>query len=257
MNEEVKIDSSFPSFESIEMLHTRSVSTPESTESVIMDNEEDSVESLPSFSSTPNSDVIPVRRGRGRPKGSKNRTGGGAGIPTPSDVETKLSGRLAKDVSLRTQQVLKGITRIPALWVEPIQMQDQEAQDIADPLASYATRKAEESTALGEFLRTSLENFDLVAAGIGISSYIIRVAKDIQEYNEYRRAEYRQQRSSEPHRETIERSRDMVPTDRPAPRSQQTRQSEVPSRVPNDNGSQDVQQAATWDFVSTPIIGQL
>lgn len=256
MNEEVKIDTSFPSFESIESLHTRSISTSDVVVPTNMDIEEVRVDSpdIDSDSTIPSN--VMGRRGRGRPKGSRNKPKDG-GIPTPPDVETKLSGRLAKDVSLRLQQTLKGVTKIPALWIEPVQMQDQEAQDIADPLASYATRKAEESTALGEFLRGSLENFDLVAAGIGISSYIIRVAKDIQDYNEYKRAEYAERRAVEPSRETIERGRDMVQQSRREQRPAQTRQTQVDGSQPNDRSPQNVQQATTWDFVSTPVIGQL
>jgi hypothetical protein len=164
MSDDVFIDDSTPVFESIEDLHLRSIPSSNDDDVVVegMDSEETTIPSIP-------------RTGkRGRPKGSKNRAKGA--LPFGEGERTSVSGRLAKDVSLRAQQVLKGASSLPALWRPPFQMYDVEAQNIADPLASYATRQAEISPIVAKLV----DDFDLIAAGIGVVAYAVRVYKDNQ-----------------------------------------------------------------------------
>lgn len=231
---EVVIDDAIPIFESIDTLHTRSVSAPSSTSDVEMDDVK--VDSFPEGEQ-------PKRR-RGRPKGSKNRPGGS--LPIGQGESTNVSGRLAKDVSLRTQQVLKGASSIPAIWRPAFQMHDIEATNIADPLASYATRQAE----LSPIVAKLIDDFDLVAAIIGIGAYAVRVYKENGEWIEQHASEQRGRIIRAP-QNPVGNSREPVSQSQPTQRSQPT------SANGNDNPQPDVEYNQDVPPISVPYIGSV
>lgn len=234
-NDEVVVDDSIPIFESIESLHTRSIPTPpsdlEPPDYVEVDGDV--------------GQEIPKKR-RGRPKGSKNRTS----LPIGEGEKTNVSGRLAKDVSLRTQQVLKGASSIPAIWRPAFQMHDIEATNIADPLASYATRQAE----LSPIVAKLIDDFDLVAAIIGVGAYAVRVYKENGEWiaehaNELSGSQ--QRRSSGTRQTPMGNSRESIPQSQPAQRPQPTPENG------NVNPQSDAEHNQDFPSVSVPYIGQL
>lgn len=233
MADEVVVDDSIPIFESIESLHTRSVSTPSSSVDVEMDSVQ--IDSLGEETEQP-------KRRRGRPKGSKNRTS----LPIGEGEKTNVSGRLAKDVSLRTQQVLKGASSIPAIWRPAFQMHDIEATNIADPLASYATRQAE----LSPIVAKLIDDFDLVAAIIGIGAYAVRVYKENGEWIE-QHANDQQRRSSGTRQVAVGNSRESIPQSQSAQRSEPTSTNGNDRTQPVSEYNQDVPP------ISIPYIGQL
>lgn len=232
-DEEVTVDESFPIFESIDTLHTRSVSTPSTPDNVVVDDIE--VET--------SGQETQQKRRRGRPKGSKNRPGGS--LPIGQGESTNVSGRLAKDVSLRTQQVLKGASSIPAIWRPAFQMHDIEATNIADPLASYATRQAE----LSPIVAKLIDDFDLVAAIIGIGAYAVRVYKENGEWIEQHADE--QRRASRTRQAPMGNGRESIPQSQSAQRPQTQPENRDVDTQPATEYNQDVPP------ISIPYIGNL
>jgi hypothetical protein len=100
---------------------------------------------------------------RGRPKGSKNRT---------------TSKRDTSEVAKRLQGILEGATGIPAVWHEHIQMTDEEARSIAEPMSDWLVRQEGNSELIREFLDT----YDIVAAAFAVLAYLVRVWRDEAEY---------------------------------------------------------------------------
>lgn len=234
-DDEVVIDDSTPVFESIEDLHLRSVSAP--SNSTIQDYEEVQIDT-----------DIPIqtegKRRRGRPKGSKNKVGGN--LPIDPNLSTGVTGRLAKDVSLRTQQVLKGASSVPAIWRPYFQMHDIEAQNIADPLASYATRKAEISPIVARLV----DDFDLVAASIGIIAYGVRVYKDNQDWiKEHGNTDNRGTQRT--------RQGTMGESRGPIPQSQSTQGFNPAAENGNNVNQPDVEHNPSIPTVSVPYTGDL
>ena len=95
----------------------------------------------------------PIKRGPGRPRkdGTPNqrkettRFADSVKSKLPlGDTTSVLSGSFEKTLSRRGQQILRAFTLIPAGIAERpfIEMTAEEAMNIADPLASYATRQA-------------------------------------------------------------------------------------------------------------------
>ena len=233
MAEEVTIDETFPIFESIDSLHTRSIPGPPSTleppDYVEMDGEEKEQ---------------PKKRGRGRPKGSRNRVSGS--LPIGSGETTNVSGRLAKDVSLRAQQVFKGASSIPAIWRPAFQMHDIEATNIADPLASYATRQAEISPIISKFI----DDFDLVAAIIGIGAYAVRVYKENGEWIAEHESELNRG-ISRPRQATVGNRREPVQEGQSTQRPQVQPENRDVDTQPTSEHNQDLPP------ISIPYIGNL
>lgn len=236
MSEEVIIDDSTPVFETIENLHSRSIPPTQDTDVVMDDDEVDVTSDQP---------VQPRRRGR--PKGSKNRTKGS--LPIGEGEQTNVKGRLAKDVSLRAQQVLKGASSIPAIWRPAFQMHDIEATNIADPLASYATRQAELSPVVAKLV----DDFDLVAAIIGIGAYAVRVYKENGEWIAEHANERPNQRSepSRTRQAPMEQSNGAVRQNQSTQRPQYETESNPPS--PQDQPTINEYAPA----VSVPYVGDL
>ena len=105
---------------------------------------------------------------RGRPKGSRNRT---------------TSRRDTSEVAKRLQGILEGATGIPAVWHEHLQMTDEEAQSIAEPLSEWLVRQEGNSELIREFLDT----YDIVAAAFAVLAYLVRVWRDEAEYRRINR----------------------------------------------------------------------
>jgi hypothetical protein len=117
------------------------------------------------------------KRGRGRPKGSKNRGSRGPSfIPAARDIEDadKLISEKAGKLSAKFQLALVQGTSIVGTLVPPISMRPIEAKNISDPLASYLYRNGE----LGDRARELVERWDLVALSLALAMYDIRVYKD-------------------------------------------------------------------------------
>lgn len=237
MSEEVIIDDSVPIFESIEDLHVRGVPPTSDNDVVVEDDDVVIAGEQP----------ISQPRRRGRPKGSKNRTKGS--LPIGEGEQTSVKGRLAKDVSLRAQQVFKGASSIPAIWRPAFQMHDIEAQNIADPLASYATRQAELSPVVAKLV----DDFDLVAALIGIGAYAVRVYKENGEWIA-EHANDRPKQRSQPDRTrqvTMDQSNGAVRQTQ----STQRPQYEAESNTPSSQNQPTVDEHAI--AVSVPYVGDL
>jgi hypothetical protein len=130
-------------------------------------------------------------------------------------------------------------------------MYDIEAQNIADPLASYATRQAEISPIVAKLV----DDFDLIAAGIGVVAYAVRVYKDNQDWI----AEHgkQEQWEREQHRPRITRQESVGNGNGTVRPNQQTErpqyQAEVSSPSPENVAEPDVYPIA----VSVPYIGNL
>lgn len=117
-------------------------------------------------------DGSPAKR-RGRPPGQTYGT-----KPKLATV------RDAREVEKRVAKLLTGATGVASVWREHIQMTDQEASDIADPLSAYLIRQEEFSTHVKDFL----DHYDLAAAGIAFLAYLVRVYKDDIEYRQQRQS---------------------------------------------------------------------
>lgn len=105
----------------------------------------------------------PISKQRGRLKGSTNKI---------------TSRRDTKEVAKRLQGILEGATGIPAVWHEHIQMTDEEAQSIAEPMSEWLVRQEGNSELIREFLDT----YDIVAAAFAVLAYLVRVWRDEAEY---------------------------------------------------------------------------
>jgi hypothetical protein len=128
---------------------------------------------------TPTSEIRPKRRGR--PPGSKNKltqpvleysTDLGSGhVDLPAVPLTK---REEREVATRLANILTGATGMTSVVKPYLQMTDEEAIAISEPLASYLVRN--EPT--NGIAREILENYDLVAMVLGVGSYGVRVYHD-------------------------------------------------------------------------------
>ena len=120
----------------------------------------------------------PVKRRRGRPRKHP--------IPEPRPVEAapiekllepaKMSKRDEREVAERLAKLLQGVTQLASLPTEKdyLGMTDQEAKDIAEPLASYLTKNAETIPIAKEIV----DNFDLGLLVLGVTAYVVRVYSD-------------------------------------------------------------------------------
>ena|ERR1035437_1945735 len=127
----------------------------------------------------PTSEIRPKRRGR--PPGSKNKSTapvleystdlGSGHVELPAAPLTK---REEREVATRIGNILTGATGMGSVVKPYLQMTDEEATAIAEPLASYLIRN--EPT--NGIAREILENYDLLAMTLGIGSYSVRVYHD-------------------------------------------------------------------------------
>ena len=119
----------------------------------------------------------PPKRRRGRPPGSKNRPKG-AGSEVQLDnpnvpLTSALRRKTDQELSRRAQGILIGATKIPSVINPHIEMREDEAQAIADPLVSYAKSHMD-----SERIEQFVEQWDLIAVGIASAAYGMRVVKE-------------------------------------------------------------------------------
>lgn len=107
----------------------------------------------------------PAPKKRGRPRKTE--------LPLPN-ITTNVTGRTAKELSVRGQAILQGISAVPALWKPHFLMTDDEAKSIMDPLSSYLVRQAEYNEVISEFI----DRWDLVAFLVAMVAYMTRVVRD-------------------------------------------------------------------------------
>lgn len=122
------------------------------------------------------------KRGRGRPRKVV------APAPEPEEMqatESQLGFEPAPFISVdekklaqRLQGFFTGTTGIAgAFIVDYLRMTDEEAEAIAEPLASYLLRRAPDSESIQQFV----ENYDLLAIITGTTAYAGRVYRDRKE----------------------------------------------------------------------------
>jgi hypothetical protein len=128
----------------------------------------------------------PARRRPGRPKGSRNKRAlaRAAAVDEEDDASSESPGafppatltkRDEKEVATRLVKIFTGATGIGASFTKPyVEMTEEEARDIADPLASYLVRNADTIPVAREIL----ENYDLAAIALGTTAYVGRVYSD-------------------------------------------------------------------------------
>ena len=134
-------------------------------------------------------DGVPAKRGPGRPKGSKNKsTIARAAVNsvessvTPESTDSfsqpfqpaPLTKRDEREVAKRLVNILTGATGMAGVVKPYLEMTDDEAQAIAEPLASYLVRNEATQTVAREIL----ENYDLLAMTMGVGAYSVRVYGD-------------------------------------------------------------------------------
>ncbi len=138
-------------------------------------------------------DQPPVRsrkRRRGRPRAIN--PDGTYKYPKPGDDEVTDSGpesdrdaspllspapltkRDEKEVATRLVNILTGATGMAGVVKPYLEMTEDEARAIADPLSSYLVRNADTIPVA----RQVLENYDLLAIALGVMAYVIRVYRD-------------------------------------------------------------------------------
>lgn len=123
---------------------------------------------------TPVSEVRP-RRKPGRPRKDSYVEPEPISIgPELKSPAIPLTKREEKEVAARLANILAGATGMGAFVKPYIPMTDEEAQAIAEPLASYLIR----NEATSGVAREILENYDLVAMTLGVGSYAVRVYSD-------------------------------------------------------------------------------
>ena len=116
----------------------------------------------------------PPKRRRGRPKGSTNRTKSDVNLDNPNiPLTSALRRKTDQELSRRAQGILIGATKIPSVINPHIEMREDEAQAIADPLVSYAKAHVE-----SERIEQFVEQWDLIAVGIASAAYGMRVVKE-------------------------------------------------------------------------------
>ena len=89
-------------------------------------------------------------------------------------VNIPLTRREEKEVAARLANILGGLTGMGAVVKPYLPMTDEEAQAIAEPLASYLIRNEPTSGVAREIL----ENYDIVAMMLGVGAYGVRVYSD-------------------------------------------------------------------------------
>lgn len=119
------------------------------------------------------------KRRRGRPRKTPLPTEDSYSEPEsvkPPFVEApaKLTRRDEREVAERLAKMLSGGTGIASMAKPYLQMTDEEAKDISDPLASYLVRNADTIPIAGQIL----ENYDLAAIVFGVMAYVVRVYRD-------------------------------------------------------------------------------
>lgn len=129
-------------------------------------------EEVPTQPTQPEESAPPKRRGR-RP-GSKNRPKSEVQLENPNlPLTSALRRKTDQELSQRAQGILIGATKIPSVINPHIEMRQDEAQAIADPLVSYAKAHVD-----SERIEQFVEQWDLIAVGIASAAYGMRVVKE-------------------------------------------------------------------------------
>ena len=132
---------------------------------------DESVVSIPQVQPQP-------KRRRGRPR--KHPLPEGSQPLESSTVEkiiepAKLTKRDEREVAERLSKLLTGATGLASIATKPyVEMTDEEAKDIAEPLSSYLVRNADTIP----IARQILENYDLAAITLGVIAYLVRIYGD-------------------------------------------------------------------------------
>lgn len=134
----------------------------------------------------------PIRRGRGRPPGSKNKPKPADFEPqytNPADIPTlkspPLSTRDQKEVAKRLAGMLEGVTGVASVAKPYFQMTPEEAEAIAIPLSTYLIRQE----ATSGVAKQILEEYDVAAFAIALAAYVVRVYLDFSKEREVVKAE--------------------------------------------------------------------
>ena len=93
---------------------------------------------------------------------------------SPLLAPAPLTKRDEREVASRLVGILTGATGMAGVVKPYLEMTDDEAKAIADPLASYLVRNADTIPVA----RQVLENYDLLAIFLGVMAYVIRVYRD-------------------------------------------------------------------------------
>lgn len=124
-----------------------------------------------------NESTVKPKRPRGRPRKIV------AAAPPPEELQATEDTSIGfepaslitvdeKKLAERLAGALEGVTGIGGAFVKPyMKMTEEEARDIAEPLASYLLRRAPDSETVREFVN----NYDLLAVITGTAAYTGRV----------------------------------------------------------------------------------
>lgn len=140
---------------------------------------------VPVVDTPPVRTVPPKRRRRGRPSNAEKEAERLAQLAskeeTPGTIErpslvppAPLSKKDERDISVRLTNILTGGTGIASMAKPYLQMTEEEAKAIAEPLAAYLVRTADTSP----YARQILEHYDLIAIVFGVMAYVVRVYND-------------------------------------------------------------------------------
>jgi hypothetical protein len=131
------------------------------------------------------------KRGRGRPRGSKNRSSPKdfepyrpereEEDPLPTLASPPLTARDQREVAKRLAGILQGVTGVASVAKPYFAMTDKEAEGIATPLSTYLLRQEQFGSAGA---RQILEEYDLAAFVIAMAAYVVRVYLDFQKERE-------------------------------------------------------------------------
>lgn len=97
-----------------------------------------------------------------------------AASPSGSFPPAPLSKRDEREVAVRLANILTGATGMASVVKPYLQMTEEEAKAIADPLSSYLVRNSDTIPVAKQIL----ENYDLLAITLGVMAYVIRVYRD-------------------------------------------------------------------------------
>lgn len=191
--EELVTDSAVPLFPSMAEMWGEEAANEE-TEDEEAPKEEIKKESTPDdleflkevAASDRRSDEEPPKRRRGRPPGRGNRNPSMEAEGSRSTVSLpKNAKQLEKEISERGQYILLGASGLLGNVRPPIAMHPDEARAIAEPLAAYLRKRAEENENVRAAVENFVERWDLVALTIAVMAYVVRVWRDDIEYRKF------------------------------------------------------------------------
>jgi hypothetical protein len=148
---------------------------------------------------------VPIKDFDARPTtSSKSPSVSNRGLSSNPISAVPLSRRDEKQVEKRLQNILQGASDIVAIGNPIFEMTDEEAAAIAEPLSSYLIRIEPSS----KMAKQILDEYDLVAAGMGVAAYGVRVYRDIQKEHNARKPVVINHEPIEPRRPAVQNSSD-------------------------------------------------